>query len=296
MPFYIATLNLLNFRNEAESFWNDFFIKDVTFDKNNLIEILDKDDYKLFITIDIDAKITKLSYQANTEISHELFKNDARDEIIKALNRIEIAFISGIEFLKIYSPYRKTKYENFLEVKTLNADGLLEASPAMVYGYTEGVLKASTVASTASLDEITRILKIDSNDIDEYIDRLLSIKKLISDPVLHLTSLFSLYEFIKESKVDIVGYLKATNKLGSNTNLEEVFRNTRNFVAHGYAGGKDHPQTAKILQEFLGKSNKSKTYKFDRYNESHINLINDVINESQVIIVQYLKNLIRIPK
>ena len=293
MPLYIATLNLLNLRNEAESFWNDFFIKDITFEEGNLIEILDKNDRKLFITIDIDAKITKLSYQANTEISHELFKNEARDTIIKALNRIEIAFISGIEFLKIYSPYRKTKYENFLEVKTLNADGLLEASPAMVYGYTEGVLKASTVDSTASLDEITRILKIDSNDIDEYIDRLLSIKKLISDPVLHLTSLFSLYEFIKEAQVDIVGYLEATNKLGCNTNLEEALEITRNLVAHGYVNRK---KTVEVLQELLGQSNKSNTYKFDRYNESHIKLINDVINESQVIIVQYLKKLIGISK
>ena len=293
MPLYIATLNLLNLRNEAESFWNDFFIKDVTFDKNNLIEILDKNDRKLFITIDIDAKITKLSYQADTEISHELFKNDARDAIIKALNRIEIAFISEIEFLKIYSPYRKTKYENFLEVKMLNANGLLENNPATVYGYAEDILKASTTSSTASLDEITRILNIEDNDIDEYIDRFLSIKKLISDPVLHLTSLFSLYEFIKEAKVDIVRHLKATNKLGCNTNLEEALESTRNFVAHGSVNRK---KTVEVLQELLVGSNKSKTYKFDRYNESHINLINDVINESQVIIVQYLKKLIGISK
>ena len=229
MPLYIATLNLLNLRNETESFWNDFFIKDATFLKDNSVEILDKGNYKLFITIDIDAKITKFSYQADTEISHELFKNDARDAIIKALNRIEIAFISGIEFLKIYSPYRKTKYENFLEVKMLNANGLLENNPATFYGYAEGILKASTISSTASLDEVTRILNIEDNDIDEYIDRLLSIKKLISDPVLHLTSLFSLYEFIKEAQVDIVGYLKATNKLGCNTNLEEALESTRNL-------------------------------------------------------------------
>ena len=66
-----------------------------------------------------------------------------------------------------------------------------------------------------------------------------------------------------------------------------------NLVAHGSVNRK---KTVEVLQELLGGSNKSKTYKFDRYNESHINLINDVINESQVIIVQYLKKLIGISK
>lgn len=73
---------------------------------------------------------------------------------------------------------------------------------------------------------------------------------------------------------------------------------TRHLVAHGFAGGNgnDEKKTAEILKEFLGKSDKLGRYTLDRYNESHINLINNVVNESQVIIEKYLKKLIGISK
>ena len=139
---------------------------------------------------------------------------------------------------------------------------------------------------------------ISHDNVDEFIERFLSIKELSSDPVLHLVTLYSLYEYINKTKGgNLVKSFEKAKNLGSN-NLEKVLRSTRHLVAHGFAGGNgtDEKKTAEILKEFLGKSDKLGRYTLDRYNESHINLINNVINESQVIIEQYLKKLIGISK
>ena len=295
MSCYTATLNLLPFREHPESFWSEFCIENVSLDNEQPIEIFDSGKYKLLVTTDKYGRIETVIYQSNLQGTFDPFKDEAIREIIKSLNRLEIAFIASVNFLKLHSPSRKTRYENNLAIEVLNSDKSKEIFPKEVKGYTSPINVPKTLP-TASLEKITDVLIVSQDNVDEYIERFLSIKELSTDPVLHLVTLCSLYEFIKDTRKDIVEHFKAGKKLSSNTNFEEVFRNTRNLVAHGYVGGENHKKTAKILQELLGESNKEKTYKFDRYNESHINLINDVINVSQVIIEQYLKKLIGISK
>jgi hypothetical protein len=196
----------------------------------------------------------------------------------------------------VHSPSRKTKYENNLAIEVLKSDKSKDIFPKEVKCYASPINSPKTLP-TASLEKITDVLTVSQNNVDEYIERFLSIKELSSDPVLHLVTLYSLYEYISKNKGGKV-FNEETKKLGSNTNLEKVFSSTRHLVAHGFAGGKsnDQKKTAEVLKEFLGKPDVLGRYTLDRYNESHINLINDVINESQAIIIQYLKKLIGICK
>jgi hypothetical protein len=288
MSCYTATLNLLPFREYPESFWSEFRIESISLDVEQPIEIFDSGKYKLLVTNDKDGRIETVIYQSNLEGKFDTFKDDALKEIIKSLNRLEIAFIAPVNFLKLHSPSRKPKYEKNLTIEVLNLDKSKEIFPKEVKGYASPINVPKTLP-TASLEKITVVLAVFQDNVDEYIERFLSIKELSTDPVLHLITLCSLYEFIEYTRKDIVEHFKAANELSSNTNFEEVFKNTRNLIAHGYVNRK---KTAEILQEILGESNKSETYKFDRYNESHINLINDVINVSQVIIFEYLKKLL----
>ena len=293
MSCYTATLNLLPFREYPESFWSEFYIENVSLDDEQPIEIFDSGKYKLLVKTDKDGRIETVIYQSNLQGTFDTFKDEAIREIIKSLNRLEIAFIAPVNFLKLHSPSRKTKYENNLNIEVLNSDKSQEALPEEVRAYAVGGINVPKTLPTASLKEINDVLAITKDNVDEYIERFLSIKELSTDPVLHLVALCSLYEFIEYTRKDIVGHFKVVNKLSSYYNFEEAFTSTRNLVAHGYV---DRKKTVEVLQELLGQSNKSKIYEFDRYNESHINLINDVINESQVIIIQYLKKLIEISK
>jgi len=298
MSCYTATLNLLPFREYPESFWSEFYIENVSLDDEQPIEIFDSGKYKLLVKTDKDGRIETVIYQSNLQGTFDTFKDEAIREIIKSLNRLEIAFIAPVNFLKLHNPSRKTKYENNLTIEVLNSDKSQEALPKEVRAYAVGGINVPKTLPTASLKEINDVLMISHDNVDEFIERFLRIKELSSDPVLHLVTLYSLYEYINKTKGgNLVKSFEKAKNLGSN-NLEKVLRSTRNLVAHGFAGGNgtDEKKTAEILKEFLGKSDKLGRYTFDRYNESHINLINDVINESQVIIIQYLKKLIGISK
>lgn len=298
MSCYTATLNLLPFREHPESFWSEFCIENVSLDKEQPIEIFDSGKYKLLVTTDNYGKIETVIYQSSLEETFDTFQDEAIREIIKSLNRLEIAFIASINFLKLHNPSRKTRYENNLAIEVLNSDRSQEILPKEVKGYAVGGMNIPPTPPTASLKEINDVLMISHDNVDEFIERFLSIKELSSDPVLHLVTLYSLYEYINKTKGgNLVKSFEKAKNLGSN-NLEKVLRSTRHLVAHGFAGGNgtDEKKTAEILKEFLGKSDKLGRYTLDRYNESHINLINNVINESQVIIEQYLKKLIGISK
>lgn len=291
MSFYIATLDLLPFREHPESFWSEFCIENVSLDDEQPIEIFDSGKYKLLVRTDKDGRIETVIYQSNLEGTFDDFKDEAIREIIKSLNRLEIAFISSVNFIRLHNPSRKTKYEN-----NLTFDKSQETFPKNVIGYAVGGINVPKIPPTASLEKITNVL-LSQDNIDEYIDRFLSIKELSTDPVLHLVTLYSLFEYIDGTKGrKLAESFEKAKKLDSNTSLKKVFSSTRHLVAHGFAGGKrnDEKKTAEILKEFLGESDKSGRYTLDRYNESHINLINDVINESQIIIWQYLKRLIGI--
>ena len=82
----------------------------------------------------------------------------------------------------------------------------------------------------ASLERITNVL-LPQDNIDEYIDRFLSIKELSKDPVLHLVTLYSLFEYIDETKGrKLAESFEKVKKLGSNTSLKKVFRNEKQIT------------------------------------------------------------------
>ena len=178
---HIATLNLLPFREHPESFWSEFCIENVSLDDEQPIEIFDSDKYKLLVRTDKDGRIETVIYQSNLEESFDAFKDEAIREIIKSLNRLEIAFIASVNFLKLHSPSRKTKYENNLAVEVLKSDKSKEIFPKEVKCYASPINSPKTLP-TASLEKITYVLAVSQDNIDEYIDRFLSIKELSTDP------------------------------------------------------------------------------------------------------------------
>ena len=88
-----------------------------------------------------------------------------------------------------------------------------------------------------------------------------------------------MYEYINKTSGNRL------KELFTNKGLEKKFRNTRNFAAHGKVEGQELKE---VLENFLGVSPIG-FYSFDRYNPSHVNLINEVIGEAQPIIQQYLR-------
>ena len=225
MSFYNATLNLLPFREHPESFWTEFCIENVSLDDEQPIEIFDSGKYKLLVRTDKDGRIETVIYQSNLEITFDTFKDKAIREIIKSLNRLEIAFIASVNFLKLHSPSRKTKYEN-----NLTFDKSQETFPKNVMGYAVGGINVPKTLPTASLEKITNVL-LSQDNIDEYIDRFLSIKELSTDPVLHLVTLYSLFEYIDETKGrKLAESFEKVKKLGSNTSLKKVFSSTRHLL------------------------------------------------------------------
>ena len=73
---------------------------------------------------------------------------------------------------------------------------------------------------TASLKEINDVLMISHDNVDEFIERFLSIKELSSDPVLHLVTLYSLYEYINKTKGgNLVKSFEKAKNLGVNISI-----------------------------------------------------------------------------
>ena len=225
MSCYTATLNLLPFREYPESFWSEFCIENVSLDDEQPIEIFDNGKYKLLVTTDNYGQIETVICQSNLEGTFDTFKDDALKEIIKSLNRLEIAFIASVNFLKLHSPSRKTKYEN-----NLTFDKSQETFPKNFMAYAVGGINVPKILPKASLERITNVL-LPQDNIDEYIDRFLSIKELSKDPVLHLVTLYSLFEYIDETKGrKLAESFEKVKKLGSNTSLKKVFRNEKQIT------------------------------------------------------------------
>ena len=154
---------------------------------------------------------------------------------------------------------------------------------------------------------VLTVINCENNDkINEYIARFVSLENLSSDPVLHLLTVSSLYEYIKETsdnhldlrfneiKIGKIGKEKVGKKNFQDKELtfKDKFICTRNLAAHGLA---DEYTTVYNLEQILEiappetSTSGKRFYSFNRYNTSHINLINEVIGEAQPIIQQYLR-------
>jgi len=161
------------------------------------------------------------------------------------------------------------------------------------------------------LEDIKEILAVrNSNDkIDQYIELFLILESLGSDPVLHLITLSSLYEYVNETSGKHLESLfneRTIGKIGKERVGKRNFRDkqltfkdkficTRNLVAHGLVDEYTNVYNLEKIVEIapLESDSGKKFYSFDRYNPSYINLINEVIGEAQTIIQKYLRQKIR---
>lgn len=286
------------------------YIKDIlsNLDIEKLIQIFIDDSYELLIKIDQDRKINQFICKTyhKEKIDKDIIKCEAFEKIIvPSLQCLQFAFI-GLQRQGIYTSPAKDIHQNYMPLsEILNYEtGEKEKSIKMSCYLDEPIsFTLSMQERHLSSEDICKVLKTRQEvsvhiNIDEYIERFLSIENLSTDPVLHLITLFSLYEYIKGSKGSDLSnkYFQEVNKKGSKNKLEKVFSSTRNLVAHGFAGGgrSDERKTAETLKEFLGEPNSKGCYSFDRYNSKHINLINEVIGESQTVIEKYLKYKLKI--
>jgi len=282
------------------------YIKNEISDYSEPILVFDNGRYNLSIKIDQDKKLDGFIYRFDCEESidkygKEKFKEEALDEIIKSLECLQCAFVGlKSQIRKRFSDSKKESHPliDVLDYKTGETKTILEfeASYNIRADITISFLSAYT-----SLEEICRILKYPKK---EQLTRFLSIDKLSLDPVLHLTTLYCLYEYIAEDRenenftelfgVNIFGKsTKIKIKQGSESYLPitffDKFKHTRNFVSHGFVSV---PKTLDTLKQFLKSSSNEEgisRLSFDRYNESHINLVNDVIGEAQNLIQKYLR-------
>ncbi|MCX5935989.1 MAG: hypothetical protein NTU99_14655, partial [Pseudanabaena sp. LacPavin_0818_WC45_MAG_42_6] len=135
----------------------------------------------------------------------------------------------------------------------------------------------------------------DNVKINEYIARFVSLENLNIDPVSHLITLWTLYEYIEkyndikqygEFNIEIAGKSIEVNGRFEGFTILDKFTSTRHFVAHGSL---TRQKTLGILKLFLKINSSDNLPLFDRYNSSHISLINEVIGEVQPIIQQYLR-------
>ncbi len=274
-------------------------LKDPVLDDKGYITLFSTNNYKLLAEIDKGEKIDALIYKSDQEgkafyeINNKSFEEEAKKVIRNSLNRLQVAFL-GVR-MQVEHTAKIRNDENF-SVDILDYETGVKASFLTPIGgiYLGSGGELIRPDPHISCQQIYTVLKVEKDNLDEYIDRFISLEKLSNDPVLHLITLFSLYEYIKESQPSDKRLERAFTKhkkIESNFNLEEKFRNARHLVAHGFAGGKGikHKEnTTKILEEFLGFS-PSGSYSFDRYNPSHINLINEVIGEAQTIIHNYFR-------
>ena len=274
------------YRLYPDSVLRRFRIKDDVLDDKGAIELFANNTYRLLVTTDVDKKIESIVYKSNYDENIDItdFKKDALDVITKSLNRIQIAFM--------YSRNKGTQTaisnNQEISVDILNYEtGVKPFIVEAAIGYSRGICIVPDYIPIVSIQTINTVLEIYKENIDEYIEKFLNLENLSNDLVLHLITLYSLYEYInKTSSNDLENLFKQQE-------IEERFRFTRNFAAHGTVG--ERLNVKNFLKNSLGESQQD-FYSFDRYNQSHINLINHVISEYQVIIHDYLKEQLGIIK
>jgi hypothetical protein len=297
------------------------YIKNEVSDYSEPIQVFDNGRYNLSIKIDQDKKLDEFIYRFDCEESidkygKDKFKEEALDGIIKSLECLQFAFIGlQSQTRERLSDSRKESHPliGVLDYKTGETKTILEFEAS--YNIRADIT-ISFHSMHTSLEEICRTLKYPKK---EQLTRFLSIDKLSLDPVLHLTTLYCLYEYIAEGgknenftslfginifgkstkkhkgkpiSKEIDGRSVKTEQGGESylpTTFLDKFKRTRDFVSHGFVSNQT---TLNILKQFLKSSSNEEEVNrlsFDRYDESHINLVSDVIGEAQNIIQKYLR-------
>jgi len=291
----------------SDSVLNALYIKDALLDKEGFVKLFEIENRKLFAKIDTEGKLEAVIYKADylEKIDNISFNNESLEVITRLLNRLKIAFI-GLHHITRQDKYiAATRYNHqpnieILDYETGSKELFVTVDISMDMSFT-----FSPSYCPAILTKVCEVLTVSNPNIDEYIERFLSLENLSSDPVLHLLTVSSLYEYIKETsdkhldsqfneaRIGIIGKEKVGKKNFQDKELtfKDKFICTRNLVAHGLV---DEYTTVYNLEKIvkiapLESTSGKKFYSFDRYNPSHINLINEVISEVQPMIQKYLR-------
>lgn len=316
--FYTATYHL-----PYDSILRSFTIKDFVVDKDGFIRIFENGKYKILIANDTNGKINKFIYRSEEELlftevnldgcnefkeivdyefnmfycvseqneckDFQIDTNKIDEESLKVIgecvNRIHIAFCGLRNFI---SQSDKIEFERLeTHVNIYDFDSKLKFQPALNFVVEAKSMVMGIISPILSCQKVISVLKVNKDNIDEYVRRFLIIEKLSIDPVLTLITLYALYEYITNTNSHLRELLQSNKKIGCNVNLLKKFRGTRNLVAHGVV---DRSDTKDILKEFLGDVEpESSAYSFDRYKPSHMKLVNEVISEVQPVIQKYLR-------
>lgn len=274
------------------------YVKDSLLDEEGFVKLFEIGNRKLSAKIDPDGKLEALIYKADylEKVDKNKFTNESLQVITRSLNRLQIAFI-GLHIRRQGGYIAATRYNHQPIIEILDyKTGSKELCLTVDIGLDTSVT-ISPYYRSASLKKVCEILIVSKPNVDEYIERFLSLENLSGDPVLHLITLSSLYEYINEHdksfnslfNTEIAGKSIEVNGKPVKLTCLEKFKCTRDLVAHGLLHGK---KTLDTLKQFLGSSSN----RFDRYNHAHINLINEVIGDTQTIIEKYLRDKLETEK
>ncbi|MFN9018711.1 MAG: hypothetical protein ACK5XC_07580 [Pseudanabaena sp.] len=274
---------ILSYGLPPDSILRELCIKDALLDNEGLVKLFEIDDFQLSLRLSSEGKLEVFfckteDYQE--QINIDAFREKSLEILIKSLNRVQFAF-TDLRNQRRYTPFERNRHQsNIYDIEVLDFEtrNKIFQSAATIYKVV-GEMSFLGFPKNVLLQKFCEVLVIQRDNIDEYIDRFLSLENLNSDPVLHFVTLYSLYEYINKTSGNRL------KELFTNKGLEKKFRNTRNFAAHGKVEGQELKE---VLENFLGVSPIG-FYSFDRYNPSHVNLINEVIGEAQPIIQQYLR-------
>ncbi|OYQ67235.1 hypothetical protein B9G53_02475 [Pseudanabaena sp. SR411] len=276
--------------------WFQCFIRDILLDDENPVEFFKTEKYQLLATRNF------IFYKSDheEEVNNKHFETEAINVIVKALKRLEFAYVALDENLIWHTTDIMNKYGYLTHIKISNHANQDESIDSLdIFGNASSGISFPNSNITLSFDKINKILEVVENNLDEYIDRFLSLKKSSVDPVLHLMNLYSLYEYISEINASIKSLFNKEiegKSIEQNGNIKKItfskkFKNARNFVAHGSLHG---IETLLVLKQFLPSDSGGNSLSFSRYNSEHINLLNEVIHESQFLILKYLKETVGI--
>lgn len=205
---YICTYSLPN-----NSFLRKLSIKNISLDIDKPIQIFIDNTYELSTKVDQDRKLDQFIYKIDREekIDREFFKYEALDKIITSLKCLQFAFIGLQKHNQTaYTSLVKDIHQTWTDsnqplIELLNYETGEKESPIEITSYINmsSLTTFSLLERHLSLEDICKVLKVRQDlininvDIDEYIERFLSIENLSTDPVLHLITLYSLYEYTK---------------------------------------------------------------------------------------------------
>lgn len=267
----------------TDSILRELYIKDALLDNEGIVKLCEIDNGQLSVRLSEEGKLDAFFYKADyypEEINIDAFKEQALEVIRKSLNRLQFAFMYLLNQRRYKSLEKSLHQSNLYGIEVLDVEtgNKIFRLPDTIYKVI-GEMSFPEPSRIEPLQKICEVLEIPKGNIDKYIDRFLSLENLNSDPVLHLVTLYSLYEYINKTSGNCL------EQLFKGKGLEKKFKNTRHFAAHGKVEGQELKE---VLENFLGVSPIG-FYSFDRYNPSHVNLINEVIGEAQPIIQQYLR-------